>query len=455
MGLHRSSTRLVVAGLAAFALLATACGDDGDTTSSESTTTTASDASSTTEAPPEDDATTTTAEPVDEVVLTDSAPGVTATSIKIGVPYVDTTAIGQSPSHDAAAIWEAAADTINADGGVLGRMIELVTVSVDPTDTVAQDEACVQLTEDEMVFAVMGVLLREAPLCYTQNHETVAINSYETAGDVYERSTAPLVGVLPLAERRLQTQIDTLLEAGTLDGAKVALSATPTTLELAQEMQGLLEAEGVEVVSLTQFLSASADQLALDAEMDVNVEKWKSDGANAVVAVPGAAVPTTGALSRNGWDGVYVITDASGTDPGLLDGVGYTTDSLVGSVAVVAPTEADLYDAGEAGVPECVTAFEDAYDDDPEVEVRPEDPTTGGIGVIVRACQALDLFKAIAEAAGPDLTNESFDAAADEIGEVAVTGVIAGSLGPDKRDFVDAGAVLFEWDEELQRFVLA
>jgi hypothetical protein len=453
MKLHRSSSRVLVALIAVLAMVAAACGDDDGGTDAESTTTSST---TTTEAPPDDDAeTTTTTEAAPEIVLTDSFRGVTSESIKIGVPYVDTTAIGLEPSHEAPVLWQVAADTINADGGVLGRMIDLVIVSVDPTDSTARDTACVQLTQDEEVFAVMGVLLREQALCYTESNDTIGINSYETSQENYDRSVAPLIGVLPLAERATAAQLETLIESGRLDGEKVALSATPTTLELAETMRQILEDAGIEVVEVTNFESPSSDILAIDSEMDVSVERWRTAGATAVVAVPGAAVPTTGALSRNNWDGFYVITDASGVDLGLLDIGGYSADSLVGAIAVVPPEPADLYESGQAGVKECVDTFDNAFDDDAPVEIRPEDSSTDVLGVIVRACQTLELFRTIAEAAGPDLTNESFAAAADSLGEFTVTGVLAGSLGEGKRDFVDAGSAIYEFDEAEQRFVIA
>ncbi len=246
-----------------------------------------------------------------------------------------------------------------------------------------------------------------------------------------------------------EAQLATLIDSGRLEGSKVALSATPTTIELAETMSQILSDADIEVVSVTNFQSPSSDQFAIDNEMDVNFERWRSDGADAVVAVPGASVPTTGVLSRNGWDGAYVITDAPGTDLGLLEGFSYGTEALVGSIAIVPADEADLYEAGQAGVRECIDTFDNAFDDDPPVELRPEDLRTSVVGLIVRSCQALELFKAIAELAGPDLTNESFDAAADEIGAFTVTGVLGGSLGPGKRDYIDAGTALFVFDEDL------
>ena len=65
------------------------------------------------------------------------------------MPYSDVTFIGWEPSHEATLIWQVAADTINSQGGghdqfaggVLGRMIEVVTIGVSPVDAVAQEAA--------------------------------------------------------------------------------------------------------------------------------------------------------------------------------------------------------------------------------------------------------------------------------------------------------------------------
>jgi hypothetical protein len=454
---NRSRTTVVLAILAALAMLAAACGDDGGSTADPTTTTTEApdDGTTTTTEAPDDGTTTTTTTTEPEVVLTDSFRGVTADTIKIGIPWTDTTFIDWSPSHDAEDIWQVAADTINADGGVLGRQIELVMRGVSPIDFVQQDGVCVALTEDEEVFAVMGVIRNEIPLCYTETHNTIVINTFQTTAETFDRSVAPMIGFLPLADRAVTAQLATLIESGQLDGRTVAISAAAATVETGDVMKGILEDAGISVVSVTGFESPSSDQLAIDGEMDVFVERWKTDGADTVIAVPGASVPTTGALSRNGFDGLYVITDGSGTDVGLLEGFGYGTEALVGSLAIVSPDEADLYESDQAGVKVCVDTFSDSSADDAEVELRPEDQRTGVVGLIVRSCQALELFKAVAELAGPELTNASFDAAADDIGAFTVTGVLAGSLGPGKRDYIDAAAAIYEYDPDLERFVLS
>ena len=469
--LKRSAT-VFAALLAALALLAAACGSDSDD-SSESAEPTETEApteeptpepTATEEATPEPTATEApteeaTPEPTPtEVELTASARGVTAEVIKVGVPISDPASIGQNPDYESEDIWQSAADTINANGGVVGRQIELHTVLVDSTDAVSQEAACVALTQDQEVFAVVGVFQGELPLCYTDVYETVAVNTLTSNPEHFEKAKAPYIGVPPLPERAAESQVATLIDSGLLEGATVALSATrgEEGLVQAEAMKVLLEEEGIEVVSVVQYTQPSSDQLAIDAEFDVFIEAWDAAGVDTVIAVGVAGVPTTGALSRTGFDVLYIVTNPSATDVSLLENLGYSADALVGSYAVVPPSEGDMYEGDLAHVKDCIDAFEAANPDSPPVNIRPEGDEANSVNEVVRACQALQTFALVAELAGADLTQESFDAAADALGETTeVTGVILGSLGPGKRDFTDAGDALFRFDEELRRFVLA
>ncbi|MCS5686532.1 MAG: hypothetical protein NZ654_14930, partial [Acidimicrobiales bacterium] len=60
----------------------------------------------------------------------------------------------------------------------------------------------------------------------------------------------------------------------------------------------------------------------------------------------------------------------------------------------------------------------------------------------------LALFEAVATAAGPDLTNESFAAAVASIGAFSIPGVPYVSLGPSKFDARDS-LTLARWSNDL------
>src|SRR5579863_7627165 len=98
--------------------------------------------------------------------------GVTATTIRVGIPYVDVGALkavgvnlnfGNVPDA-----YKAIVNSINAHGGIDGRKIIPYIVAVNPVGTAPAATACTQLTEDDKVFVVMAPL---QPPCY-QEHNT-------------------------------------------------------------------------------------------------------------------------------------------------------------------------------------------------------------------------------------------------------------------------------------------
>src|SRR3974390_1349710 len=92
--------------------------------------------------------------------VSDGTQGVTATTIRVGIPYVDVAAVkavgvdiswGSVPDA-----FNAVIATINAHGGINGRKIVPYIVAVNPTGTAPGATACTQLTEDDTVFAAVA-----------------------------------------------------------------------------------------------------------------------------------------------------------------------------------------------------------------------------------------------------------------------------------------------------------
>jgi hypothetical protein len=99
--------------------------------------------------------------------------GITATTIRIGISYVDVDAAplradglnmnwGSVPNA-----FNAVTDNMNAHGGINGRKMVPYIVAVNPVGTAPAATACTQLTEDDSVFAVITPL--EAT-CYLQHN---------------------------------------------------------------------------------------------------------------------------------------------------------------------------------------------------------------------------------------------------------------------------------------------
>ena len=110
----------------------------------------------------------------------DSSPpgnGVTATTIRVGIPYLDLSALwkvgvklDQGNYPDA---YNALIADMNAHGGIDGRRIVPYLVPVSPLGTAPAATACTQLTED---YKVLVAIFPDQPDCYRQVHGTPTIN---------------------------------------------------------------------------------------------------------------------------------------------------------------------------------------------------------------------------------------------------------------------------------------
>ena len=139
----RHPLRIALVGLAAAALLFAACGgDDDDDASSDSTTGTTGGSGE----------------------LTDVGHGVSADTIKVGIAIIDYDAIKDFVDFTRGDQQETAqvfVDDINKNGGIDGRQIEPVYKKYPPIPGQQPDplSLCTSWTEDDEVFAVLGVFI--------------------------------------------------------------------------------------------------------------------------------------------------------------------------------------------------------------------------------------------------------------------------------------------------------
>ena len=97
-----------------------------------------------------------------------AAPGVSKDEIKVGITYLDLAAVRAAgvanvDHGDYEKTYNAVIDDLNKNGGVNGRKIVPVFAKIDPLGTAPAEEACVKLTEDDHVFAVIGFFISDAP----------------------------------------------------------------------------------------------------------------------------------------------------------------------------------------------------------------------------------------------------------------------------------------------------
>ena len=441
--------RFLIVGLVALAMLATSCGDDATNADDDSPTSTGAPEGSTTTVGSGDDPPGTTTTPVD-IELTDSFRGVTSESIKIGVVGPDLEALAGLVDLDHGSYedaYRAIIDDVNAAGGVNGRRIDMVFEAFFPVGTEGMDTICSRFTQDEEVFAVLGGLLDDGPLCYTELSDTAFIGSTQNDRRV-ERSSAPWFTGFRNSDDVVETIIRGFDERGIFDGAAVAVvAAVADKVQVESVALPVLDELGVNVVDVSFIEASPIDTAASEAEAALIAEKQKTAGADVALAIGGGTPSYAGGLEDSDFRPRLATTtlsslrayirDRGGRDLSILE------DSVAGNIAEQLgwwddPAIQDCIDIVEAaGVPTIL---------DPNTRA-PEEPEN--LVSVAAACRNVALFVAIATAAGPDLTNDSFRAAGEALGDFHVPGfgpAFYSAETPDGR----APIYFYEWDDELQ-----
>lgn len=453
----RSSPRrirtLAIAVLLAAALVAASCGDDADVTSGDNQTTTSTSA-------PDNivsvDETTDETDETDAIVLTDSAPGVTADTITIGYTSIDfellnstfnldLAFVNNAPIADAIAAWH------NENGGVLGRQIEVVHESYLPVGPTSADEVCVKLTENVEVFAVLGGFAGPGAVdvneCFTELHDTILVAAAPKA-DQAERAGGLWVSSDMSLDRRNPAVARLMADAGVLDdlGSMAVIAANQDEQVLAEGMAEALTEVGVDV-AFSDFVTTTGDKAATDANVGVWIERARTEGVSTIVLL-GEGEFRNQEFFAEAPDFTYIM----GNGDSITDWQSIPPEGLQSGTRVL--TNNNGPDSGafeDPGLSECIDVVEEALG----VEVRatsqlPEgDPNyfSGSVNV----CRSFSLFTQIAEAAGPDLTNESWIAALDNLDDLDLPGYQFASMSSTKVDARDQ-LVLVEYDLETGDF---
>ena len=405
----------------------TATGGDADEISSTTSTTTSEPA-----ADGEATASTTTADP--EAPRTASFRGVTEDTIKVGVAFWDTTVFGFGFFGDVDAVWSALTGAVNDRGGVNGRSLEFAVAGFSPADETGMLDACINLTEDEKVFAVLGGMRGDANFCVFEQHETIQVGSQVVpAGEALDRARAPIAGILTEGNSREIALIDELDAAGWFDGAAavgIHYDSAATADRLGDDVESALAGLDVDVALSLNIDDLGLDEDTLENQTEIMREQAREAGLDRILIFGAAA---TGFVIYGELDARLATPDSdnfttaitSGIDPADLDETVATSTRLsLVSDPVDAPTQQCLDDV-QAALPD--ERFERPG---PGVENSADDPNYWNYTVL--ACRDLDLFVQAATAAGVDLTNDSFRTGLESLTETTLPQIPFVSFGPGK-----------------------
>jgi ABC-type branched-subunit amino acid transport system substrate-binding protein len=404
-------------------------------------------------------ATTTTAGPV---TLTDSFRGVTSTSIKLGVAIIDYDCIKQFIDFtrgDQQAIEQSFVDDVNNHGGVLGRKIDPVYKKYCPISPQVALDTCTSFTQDAKVFAVVGVFAPTSPdaqLCLSRDHQTILIGHELHQATIDEAPPGLLITPDITAERLVNVLVNLLKKQGTLTGKKVAILADqdtkgPADTVVKPAFVSLGLQQGSEAV-LT--ITGTTDTSASQAQLDSFIEKWKGEGVQALF------------LTGLNVSAKQFVEKIKAAMPGVLlmtDGESGAHDAAQGEVTAHKtpnPYEGILTAAGLSG-PEtfqlpatqhCVQIYQAAGGPTvigpADVKPGPDGKTAQIYQAVEDFCQELNMFKQIAEKAGPNLTNTTWTTAVDTFGKINLGGSGFASLTKGKYD-ADDGFRLVTFDSTI------
>ena len=218
--------------------------------------------------------------------------GVTATTISVGVPYVNFAAlkslgvtINDGSFPDA---YNAIVNDMNAHGGIDGRKIHLRLVEMNPALPADAASSCAQLTEDDNVFVAISPVF---PDCYQQTHDTPVIAG--SLPGALPASAAPDFALVPPDAAFDPLQLAAFDKRGIFKGKKVGIfyGATSDAPEVAA-VQADLKKLHVPVVATAEDSAPATDSVASDQETQTIGLRFKNAGINVVIGVGGSGSTT-------------------------------------------------------------------------------------------------------------------------------------------------------------------
>jgi Periplasmic binding protein len=342
------------------------------------------------------------------------APGLTDTTIKVGVTYVDLEAIRDvvdTDHGDYQATYQALIDDINDRGGVNGRKLEPVFAPVNPVGTAPAEEACLKLTEDEEVFAVIGFIQGDSANCYLDGHETAVIGG-EMTPERLERAKAPWFSSEPSSDQQSDV-VRALAEGGSLDGklGVVAISQDKALLE--DSIEPLLADLDVKPAEVAIIDAPPGDTVVTTANAAVVAERFQSSGIDTVLVVGTGAsawsdgLETTSYRPQNRYAGMNEllswINDAAGNDLSVLEG------AVTGGPFGPKPDQWAL-----PSMQKCLDVLDEAGISVPEPAAgQVPSGTPQPFVSAATGCNNMALVEALFDAAGKDLNYATLRAAGD------------------------------------------
>ncbi len=359
-------------------------------------------------------------------VAATSTEGVTASTIRIGIPYVDFAAVraigvNLNPGNYSDA-YNALIANMNAHGGILGRHIVAYLVGVNPVAPAPAATSCTQLTEDDKIFVAIAPLM---PDCYLADN-VPTINGSGLEQKTESPGWAPNFTLTPPSSAYDPLQLSVFSKLGAFKGKKVGVFGGDSTDESEVAIvEAALKKLHVDVIETAVDSASEGDDPAAYAQVAVISSRFQSAGVNEVVAVGDGSATWPDGLNANqsSYNPPWVATNSADLN-GYLSGANNPT--YVKNMVTSTPLAQAAQAWKEPAIQKCVGIIRRAYPSD-AIGAPPKIVTSKSLTVTtyeapITACQNLALFATIAERAGRKLTESSFARAGESLRNLVLPG---------------------------------
>jgi ABC-type branched-subunit amino acid transport system substrate-binding protein len=360
--------------------------------------------------------------------------GVTKDTIKVGIPLVDFSAIAPFVDYtfgDTEAISRVFVDAINKNGGINGRKIVPVYKKYPPIPGQKPDplSLCTSFTEDDKVFAVVGVFIDftgQAQKCVSKDHKVVHIG-HELDQPFIDSAPGGLMLTPDRTKENVATALITLLgSTGRLKGKTVAVvGQTDNQDRVNKVIVPALKKQKVKTGSTAILNITGTDTTAAQAQIESFVEKWKSEGVNTIFLAGNDVSAKQFAESiKKGMPKAQLVTVTDTTldqAKGEQDS-GAKPNPYEGMITGTGITPSERWATPNASLKHCIDVYQKATG---TTVPGPDDRKTTSDGksintdqALTDACGDLTMFKAIADKVGPNLTTANWQKTVNSFGTI-------------------------------------
>jgi hypothetical protein len=359
--------------------------------------------------------------------------GVTATTIRIGIPYIDFSAIrkfgitlDQGNYPDA---YNAIIADLNAHGGVDGRKLVPYLLAVSPVGTAPAATACTQLDKDDGVFAAIAPF---EPSCFLQQGVPTISGSYQEGP---ASGVAPNFTLTPPQVAYDPVQLKVFAHEGVFKGKKVGVFAGQITDQAELHVvESALRSLHVSVVATAVDAGAVGDQAAINQQANIIAQRFQSSGVDEVVAVGEGSLVWPDALQANQstYHPPFVATVEGTIETAVL--AASISPTYLRGVLTSSPVPSNYQIWHTPFVQHCDQVVRKAYPSDKITP--PTNPISGSDQTffsVESACINMALFTTIAKTAGKNLTVANFEKAGYGLRNATIPGAASAvSFGPGR-----------------------